>query len=274
MRTICTVLAAACALAAQVPNRESDPEPNPYAGQADAIAAGRKLFATSCSGCHGANAEGGRGPNLIEGRQVRRLNERGLFNSIKSGVPGTDMPPTNLPDEQIWKVAAFVRDLSAPAYEAKLGGNPDAGSAIFFGKGGCSGCHMIRGRGGFLGPDLTDIGALRTVLQLRESFLKPNARIVDGFDGVTVTLQDGSKISGVARNNNNYSIQILDAKGELRLISKDRIRDLQFRTSSLMPEDYGKRLSPAEISDVLAYLGAQSVRPPGERQRASGGGRR
>jgi cytochrome c oxidase cbb3-type subunit III len=274
MRTICAILVAASALPAQAPSRESNPEPNPYAGQADAIATGRKLFATSCSGCHGANAEGGRGPNLIEGRQVRRLSERGLFNSIKSGVPGTDMPPTNLPDEQIWKIAAFVRGLSAPAYEANLAGNPDSGSAIFFGKGRCSGCHMIRGRGGFLGPDLTDIGALRTVLQLRESFLKPNARIVDGFDGVTVTLRDGSRISGVARNNNNYSIQILDAKGELRLISKDRIRDTQFRTSSLMPEDYGKRLSSAEVADVLAYLSVQSVRPPGERQRAAAGSRR
>ena len=77
---------------------------------------------------------------------------------------------------------------------------------------------MIRGRGGYLGPDLTDIGALRTPLQLRESLLQPSARIVDGFDGVTVTLRDGTAIKGVARNNNNYSIQVLDAKGELRLL--------------------------------------------------------
>lgn len=264
MRIICITLLAAFLLAAQPPNRDSDSEPNPYAGNPEAIQEGKKLFTNSCSGCHGVNAEGGRGPNLIEGRQVRRLSERGLFQSIKSGVPGTDMPPTNLPDQQIWKVSAFVRGLSAPAYETKLTGNPEAGEAIFTGKGGCAGCHMIRGRGGYLGPDLTDIGALRTPLQLRESLLQPSARIVDGFDGVTVTLRDGTAIKGVARNNNNYSIQVLDAKGKLHLLSKEAVRETEFRKGSLMPGDYAKRLSAAEIADVLAYLSVQSVRTPGE----------
>jgi putative heme-binding domain-containing protein len=125
---------------------------------------------------------------------------------------------------------------------------------------------MVRGRGGYLGPDLTDIGALRTVLQLRESLLKPSARIVDGYDAVTVTLQDGATISGVARNNNNYSIQILDSKGDLHLIAKENVRDTSFRNGSLMPEDYGKRLTSVEVADVLGFLGRQSVRPPGERE--------
>ncbi len=266
MRTICILFLLASSLPAQVPDPDSRSERNPFAAQPDAIFAGKKLFAASCSGCHGANAEGGRGPNLVEGRLIRRLNDRALFNSLRSGVPGTDMPPTNLPDDQLWKVAAFVRDLSAPAYESKLPGNPDAGSEIFFGKGRCAGCHMVRGRGGYLGPDLTDIGALRTVLQLRESLLKPSSRIVDGYEAVTVTLQDGAKISGVARNNNNYSIQILDSKGDLHLIAKEKLRDTSFRKGSLMPEDYGKRLTSGEVADVLAFLSRQSVRPPGERE--------
>src|SRR5437667_9449400 len=128
MRTLCILLLVASALWSQVPDPDSRSERNPFAGQPDAILAGRKLFMASCSGCHGANAEGGRGPNLAEGRQVRRLNDQALFAAIKKGVPGTDMPPTNLPDDQIWWVAAFVRDLSAPAYESKLAGNPDAGA--------------------------------------------------------------------------------------------------------------------------------------------------
>jgi len=266
MRTTCTLLFIASALPAQFPGPDSNSERNPLAGQPDSILAGKKLYAASCSGCHGANAEGGRGPNLAEGRQIRRLNDTALFASIKKGVPGTDMPPTNLPDDQIWQVAAFVRDLSAPAYESKLPGNPEAGAEIFFGKGRCAGCHMVRGRGGYPGPDLTDIGALRTVFQLREALLKPSARIADGYEGVTVRLADGSTINGVARNNNNYSIQILDSKGELHLIAKDKVRDTLFRKSSLMPEDYGKRLTSDELANVLAFLGSQSVRPPGERE--------
>jgi cytochrome c oxidase cbb3-type subunit 3 len=274
MRTICILFLLGSALSAQFPDPDSRSERNPFAGQSDAILAGKKLFTASCSGCHGANAEGGRGPNLVEGRLIRRLTDRALFNSLRSGVPGTDMPPTNLPDDQLWRVAAFVRDLSAPAYESKLPGNPDAGSEIFFGKGRCSGCHMVRGRGGYLGPDLTDIGALRTVLQLRESLLKPSTRIVDGYEAVTVTTQDGASISGVARNYNNYSMQILDSKGELHLIAKDKVRDTLFRKGSLMPEDYGKRLSSDEVANVLAFLSRQSVRPPGEREPRTRGSRR
>ena len=275
MRTICTLLLIASALPAQVPDPDSRSERNPFAGQPDAILAGKKLFAASCSGCHGANGEGGRGPSLIDGRMIRRSSDTALFTSIRKGIPGTDMPPTNLPDEEIWRVIAFVRDLSAPAYESKLAGNPDAGADIFFGKGGCAGCHMIRGRGGYPGPDLTDIGALRTVFQLREALLKPSARIADDYEGVTVTLQDGGTISGVARNYNNYSIQILDSKGELHLIAKDKVRDTLFRKGSLMPEDYGKRLTTEEVANVLAFLSRQSVRPPGEREPArTRGGRR
>ena len=275
MRTICTLLLIASALQAQFPDPDSRSERNPFAGQPDAILAGKKLFAASCSGCHGANGEGGRGPSLIEGRMIRRSSDMALFASIRKGVPGTDMPPTNLPDDQIWQVVAFVRDLSAAAYESKVAGDAEAGASIFFGKGGCSGCHMIRGRGGFIGPDLTDIGALRTVFQLREALLKPSARIADDYEGVTVTLQDGGTISGVARNNNNYSIQILDSKGELHLIAKDKVRDTLFRKGSLMPEDYGKRLTTEEVANVLAFLSRQSVRPPSEREPARArGGRR
>src|SRR5437016_13392127 len=129
MRTICTLLIAAAALPAQFPDPEARSERNPFAGQPDAILTGRKLFTASCSGCHGANAEGGRGPNLTEGRAIRRLDDETLFASIKSGVPGTDMPPTNLPDDQIRTVAAFVRSLSAPAYQSKVAGDADAGAS-------------------------------------------------------------------------------------------------------------------------------------------------
>src|SRR5437899_6310587 len=103
MRTICTLLLIASALQAQFRDPDSQSERNPFAGQPDAILAGKKLFATSCSGCHGANAEGGRGPNLMKGRMIRRSSDTVLFTSIKKGVPGTDMPPTNLPDDQIWR---------------------------------------------------------------------------------------------------------------------------------------------------------------------------
>ncbi|MEX2261932.1 MAG: c-type cytochrome [Bryobacteraceae bacterium] len=231
------------------------------AQDAKEIEAGRELFAGACSACHGPNGEGGVGPSLSDGRRLRRLDSQELFNSIRNGVRGTDMPPFPLPDDQIRKMMAFVRSLSAPAADSGVPGDLPAGKQIFFGKGGCSNCHMIRGQGGFLGPDLTDIGARRSVKQLREGLLDPNARIAEGFRGVSVKARDGREIRGVARNFNNYSVQVLDAGGRLHLLSKEDIQHLDFSGKSPMPDDYSKRLLPEEVQNVLAFVSRQTIRP-------------
>jgi putative heme-binding domain-containing protein len=229
-----------------------------------AIEAGRRLFLEACSACHGQNGGGGHGPSLVEGHQVRQLNDAQLFQSIQKGIPGTDMPPSPLPEPQIRQVLAFVRSLSAPAINTNVPGNAAAGREVFFGKGGCSGCHAIGGRGGFTGPDLTDAGASRTAGQLRESLLEPNKRIAEGFEAVDVTTRDGQRIHGVAKNHDNYSVQILDESGKLHLLARADIAKIEFGTRSLMPDDFAKRLSASEIQDVLAFLSRQSVR---ERQK-------
>ena len=146
-------------------NREREFK-NSLNGQPEAIDAGRKLFAGACGVCHGPNGEGGRGPNLTTGRETRRLDDRGLFDSIRKGVPGTDMPPSNLPEDKLWQVVAFVRALSAPAFESRVPGDVEAGGALFFGKAGCSECHAILGRGGRLGPDRGYLPA-RTIAIIR-----------------------------------------------------------------------------------------------------------
>src|SRR5947207_272642 len=76
------------------------------------------------------------------------LDEDDLFPTIQKGIPGTDMPGTKVPDEQVWQIAAFVRALGAPAIESKPKGDATAGEALFWGQAGCGGCHRILGRGG------------------------------------------------------------------------------------------------------------------------------
>jgi len=234
---------------------------NPLAGDPAAIAAGKIAFVEGCSGCHGTNAEGGRGPNLAKGDLIRDVPNRRLFASIKSGIKGTEMPPSRLPDENIWQMVTYLRDLTSPAFDSHLTGDPDAGSALYFGKAGCVNCHMIRGRGGFLGPDLSNAGRGKTPPQLREAILDPDATIADGFRGVTVTLRDGKKISGVAKDNTNYAIQILDAHGDVHRLLKQDLSEVVFRKKSLMPGDYKQRLSASELENLMAFLSRQSLRP-------------
>ena len=243
-----------------------------YVGNPDAIKAGNELYLTVCSGCHGPSGEGGRGPSLVRGNRVRKVSNVKLFAAIQKGVPGTDMPPFPLPDEQIWQLVAFTRSLVASAYEMDVPGDPGAGGAVFFGKGACSNCHMIRGRGGFLGPDLTIAGVSNTLAQLREAFLDPNLRTAEGYRAVTVATTEGNSISGVARNNSNYSIQIIDKDGKLHLLAKQNLRSIEFPRKSWMPDDYADRLSEDDVQNVLAFLSRQATRPPAGSAQADRGG--
>lgn len=242
--------------------KDDDDTKNPFAGQPEAIEAGRQLYLNSCSGCHGPNAEGGRGPRIAQNGEIRGATNKRLFNSIRNGVRGSDMPPSTHPDDKIWQLVTFVKSVNAPAYETKVPGNPDAGRALYLGKGGCANCHMIKGQGGALGPDLTNAGMGRSVPQLREALLKPSEKPTEGFWGVTVKTRKGETIKGVAKDNTNYAINVMDRAGRLHLLNKIDLAEVVFSKKSVMPEDYGTRFSKDEINDIIAFLARQAVRPP------------
>ena len=246
---------------AQDDNQKKNALKNPLEGQPEAIAEGQKLFVASCSGCHGTHAEGGRGPNLADGRIVRHTDDEHLFGAIHNGASGANMPAFNLPDTQIWQLLAYIRSLSSPAAESHVPGDPEAGEATFYGKGGCSSCHMILGRGGMLGPDLSNIGMSRSWHQLIQALADPKSRSQTGFQGVTDVTTKGTKITGIAKYNSNYSLVVQDMEGDLHSITMQDIREVIFRKGSLMPDDYGQRLTAKEIDDLVAFLSRQSVRP-------------
>lgn len=254
----------ACAAAAWGQTPTTDEFRNPLRGQLEAIEAGRGLYLKSCAGCHSPAGEGGRGPNLVTGRQIRRATDRQVYAAIEKGVPGTDMPPTKLGETEIWQVVAFVRSLGSPAYEVPVPGDEKAGAAIYAGKGQCAGCHMIGGKGGALGPDLTNVGMNRSLNQIREAVLQPSKRWVDGYQAVTAHLKDGRRVEGVLRDRTNYALTILDARGELHRLKMTTVADYKLSVPSLMPESRG-RLTNEEIRDVVKFLSRQSSRAAGDK---------
>ena len=236
---------------------------NPAIGNPKAIAAGTALWATSCAGCHGPDGSGGRGPNLVKRALWHPLSDEAVHRTIREGVPGTDMPPTRLSDEETWNLVAFVKAMAGPAIENSVAGDPEGGQKTFWGgKAGCSGCHSIRGEGGRMGPDLTDVGASRPLALIKEAILEPSKGLhMAGEEGIVITLKDGKQIQGVARNRNNYSLQVLDRAGDLHLISMLDVEQLVISARSPMPDDFGRRLSATELQDLFAYLARQTVRP-------------
>lgn len=251
---------------------------NPLTHNAAAVEAGQKRFRQLCSSCHGRDGEGGQGegqgPNLMTSWEVRRARDQQLFNAVKDGVKGSSMPPFPLPEQQIWELVSFVRSLNAPAYSIQVSGDAAVGEVIFFGKGECFSCHMIRGRGGYLGPDLSNIGALRRVSELREAIVSPKQLASEGYRPLLLRLSGDRQIRAIARHYSNWSIQALDENGKLHLLRGDAIRQAIPQNKTWMPGNIAQRLTRAEIDDVVAFLSRQVVRPegdPGPGPRSRGG---
>jgi putative heme-binding domain-containing protein len=237
---------------------------NPLTRDPALIEAGANLFRQYCTGCHGRGGEGGQGegqgPNLATSWEVRRAKDQELSGFIKNGVKGTAMPAFPLPDEQIRQLAAFVRSLNAPAASLPVAGNVQAGETTFFGKGQCSSCHMIRGRGGYLGPDLSDIGATRRLGELRESLSNPSPIPSADYRPVFLTGADGKQLRAVAKHSSYWSAQLLDERGNLHLRHGEDAAKLAFAQKSWMSPEFAKRLSAGELNDLVAFLSRQSIR--------------
>lgn len=234
---------------------------NAAIGDPQAIAAGTKLFMGSCAGCHGPDGGGGaRGPNLVRRSLWHPLSDDAIFQVIRTGV--ADMPPTKLTDEQTWTLVAFIHALTGPASTNPIPGDPAAGKAIFWGaKAGCANCHAIRGQGGSMGPDLSNVGGSRPLAVIREAIVEPAKDLYYlGNEATTVEFKNGKILQGVAKNRSNYSLQLVDSQGALHLIQMQDVKKLTVSDTTPMPTDYAKRLSRTELRDLLAYLGIQDVR--------------
>ncbi len=216
------------------------------------LEAGRRHFEAHCAACHGADGRGGeRGPDIISPERARRRSAEELGELIRRGMPAAGMPAFQLPEAEMRELVAFIRSLSAPAIENAAPGNIAAGEAFFFGKGTCFSCHMVKGRGGLPGPDLSELGVERTLPEIEQSLRNPGARLSPGFKLVSVRLRDGQRIRGFARNESNYDLQLQSLDGKLRLLRREEIVELIRETASLMPQ---VKATEVEMRNLIAYL--------------------
>src|SRR5579871_6328075 len=184
---------------------------NPLAGDAKAAKAGEYEFRINCALCHGLGARGGgRGPDLTRAVKKHTHSDAEMFQVISNGIPGTAMPAngTNgqgvgMTDEEIWQIISYIR--SQEKKSASPTGNASHGKELFYGDANCSMCHMVNGKGGRLGPDLTGVGGSRTRAALIDSIRNPNNHLAWGltestkefpqeYESATAVTEDGKTI--------------------------------------------------------------------------------
>src|SRR5215813_15247840 len=160
---------------------------NPYAGDPKMAKLGEFQFRANCAFCHGLGARGGgRGPDLTRAQKRHGNGDADLFRTINEGVPGTAMPPNGatqqgvgMTEAEIWQVITYIRSVQHKPVD--MTGDSLRGRQLFFGSAACSTCHMFKGQGGRLGPDLTTTGTARSIEYLVDSIRNPSRRLAQGL---------------------------------------------------------------------------------------------
>ncbi len=252
---------------------------------------GEEMFRQSCASsyCHGEQGKGGGAPPLRDGS----MDAERVTEVIVAGVPGTAMPAfgDRFSAAELAQLTSYI--LSLPNGEAAPDdvktqpsaqqdpGTPGtrasenepvgsssvngvvrefaAGRELFFGADqidNCRVCHTFGGKGGQVGPDLSDIGS-KTESEILESILKPSARIAPGYESIVVQLRDGRRIAGVKRDETPERLRIYDTASlppVSRSIVKSEIASIEQTPSSAMPSRYGARFSETQLRELVSFL--------------------
>jgi cytochrome c oxidase cbb3-type subunit III len=245
---------------------------NPLAGDPKAAKAGEYEFRINCALCHGLGARGGgRGPDLTRAQKKHATSDAVMFQIINNGIPGTAMPAngTNgqgvgMTDEEIWELITYIRSVEVKTPSKPIG-DVAHGKELFYGDANCSLCHMINGKGGRLGPELTSVGGTRTVEAIIDSVRNPSRRLAWGlteptkefaqeYETITVMTADGREIRGVALNEDHFSVQLMDTNEQIHLLEKDKLRSFKKSRESMMPKYDATVLNDKDLGDIVAYL--------------------
>ncbi len=238
---------------------------NPYAHDQAALRKGGTTYRVNCDFCHGIDARGENGAPDLTSPRTQKRSDAELLRIILDGRPGTEMPANDLSEKETMEVIAYLRSLRSSS-NATATGDPEAGRRVFFEKSQCSGCHMINGKGGRLGPDLSRIAFSRSNAYLVESIRQPGKTLAISmmpttrhespvrYQTVTVVTNDGRRITGVRKNEDSFSVQLMTPQEELRTFLKQDVRDVIHEQNSLMPQYTEEMLNNKDMQDLLAFL--------------------
>jgi putative heme-binding domain-containing protein len=195
---------------------------------------------------------GSNGPSLTSGTFKHGGTDEALHRTIAAGVPGTPMTAFPLRDHEVWQLVAHIQDLNLRKGAVKARGDRTRGAQIFSSR-GCTKCHTAEGEGGLLGPDLSQIGARRSLAQLETAIVDPNREVAPEYWSLHARTKSGQTVTGVRLNEDMDSFQIRETSGKLRSLWKAELASYEFVHTSPMPS-FKDKLEGSELEDLVAYL--------------------
>jgi cytochrome c oxidase cbb3-type subunit III len=227
----------------------------PQADSPDAaVVRGRKNFEQSCGFCHGPDATGARGPDLVRSPVVAHdVKGDKIGEVIRLGRPDKGMPAMSLTDQQVLDIAAFLHARAAEALhsngvpsdyplEKLLTGNAEAGKTCFNGAGGCKACHSPTG-------DLASVANKYSPIDLQARMLYPWGK----HTIAVVTLPSGEQVKGPLAHADDFVIALRDASGWYRSFSRDGVK-VELQDPLAAHRDLLGKLTPADVRHLFAYL--------------------
>ncbi len=240
-----------------IPPHSAHPKATP-----ESVSQGKDFFSGTCANCHGIDGSGANGPNI---RGVgATLGPEGLYATIRGGVPGTGMPPfASLDDATIWKIVDYVSSLGHEDAGVATG-DPQKGKAIYESS-GCAKCHAIEAQGEYLGPDLSHIGAQRSIISLGKTLTDPGSNLpldtslqersaYPAFLIYRAVMKDGKVVEGMRVDEDSFTIQLRDSSGRLHSIQKFEMQKVESEPGKSFMPSYKEKLAAAQINDLVAYL--------------------
>lgn len=217
------------------------------------VRVGERLFIANCVYCHGPQGDQVPGIDLGHGHFKHTDTDDGIVQIIMHGIPGTGMPAqTHMHEPDVRTIVAYLHSLASVAGEMPKGGDAARGKVIFEGKGGCLKCHTVGEQGAGLGPDLSDIGALRRVADMEKTLDAPDANTLPQNRIFRAVKRDGSSVTGRILNQDTFTVQLIDSRE--RLLSLERSDLTAFAPVPSPMPSYKDRLSSAEKADLVTYL--------------------
>jgi cytochrome c oxidase cbb3-type subunit 3 len=218
-------------------------------------AEGAKIFGSTCGFCHGENARGASGPDLLRSPVVLDDNQGELIGqTVHEGRPAKGMPAfPSLTSEQLRDLAEYLHlqvELAANrgTYKALnvVTGNAKEGEAYFNGAGKCNTCHSVTG-------DLAHIGSKTDPPDLQQRFLYPGPSQPSATK-VTVILKDGTQISGTLKHLDDFYISLDDAAGNYRSIALEKGVTVTVEDKLAFHRQMLDKYTNQQMHDLTAYL--------------------